>query len=91
MENNHWVEEILKDRNIALIGFADLSEIDPEIRYGYKYGICIAIVLKVLPGITNKPSKEYYDEYRAVNARLRDARIASIYCREKRKRIILLF
>ena len=32
MENNHWVEEILKDRSITLTGFADLSEIDTEIR-----------------------------------------------------------
>jgi hypothetical protein len=32
MENNHWVEEILKDRSITLTGFADLSEIDTEIQ-----------------------------------------------------------
>ena len=61
MENNQWVEELLKDRNIALIGFADLSEIDPEIRYGYRYGICIAIALQVFPSITSEPSREYYD------------------------------
>jgi GrpB-like predicted nucleotidyltransferase (UPF0157 family)/N-acetylglutamate synthase-like GNAT family acetyltransferase/ferredoxin len=73
MENNHWVEEILKDRNLALIGFADLSEIDVEIRYGYQYGICIAIALKVFPSATNEPSKEYYDEYKNVSARLREA------------------
>ena len=73
MENNHWVEEILKDRNLALIGFADLSEIDTEIRYGYQYGICIAIALKVFPSATNEPSKEYYDEYKNVSARLREA------------------
>lgn len=73
MENNHWVEEILKDRNIALIGFADLSEIDAEIRYGYQYGISIAIALKVFPSTTSEPSKEYYDEYGAVSRKLRDA------------------
>jgi hypothetical protein len=43
MENNHWVEEILKDRNIALIGFADLSEIDAEIRYGYHYAFVLLL------------------------------------------------
>lgn len=73
MEYNHWAEEILKDRNLALIGFADLSEIDTKIRYGYQYGICIAIALKVFPSVTNEPSKEYYDEYKAVSARLREA------------------
>ena len=73
MENNHWVEEILKDRNLALIGFADISGIDAEIRYGYQYGICIAIALKVFPSTTSEPSKDYYDEYKAVSARLREA------------------
>lgn len=73
MENNHWIEEKLKDRNIALIDFADLSEIDPEIRYGYRYGICIAIALQVFPSTTSEPSKEYYDEYKAVSTRLREA------------------
>jgi len=73
MENNHWVEEILKDMNLALIGFVDLSEIDAEIRYGYRYGICIAIALKVFPSTTNEPSKEYYDEFKAVSAQLREA------------------
>jgi epoxyqueuosine reductase QueG/GrpB-like predicted nucleotidyltransferase (UPF0157 family) len=72
-ENNQWVEEILKDRNLALIGFADLSEIDTENRYGYQYGICIAIALKVFPSATNEPSKEYYIEYKNVSARLREA------------------
>lgn len=43
MENNHWVKEILKDRNLAFIGFADLLGIDTAIRYEYLYGICIAI------------------------------------------------
>lgn len=43
MENNQWVEVLLKDRNISLLGFADLSEIDPDTRYGYSYGICISV------------------------------------------------
>lgn len=75
MENNQWVNEILKDRNLALTGFADLSEIDPEIRYGYQYGICIAIALQVFPSITSEPSKEYYDEFKAVNIKLRETSI----------------
>ena len=52
-DNNRWVEEVLKDRDIALIGFADLSELDPGTRFGYRYGICIAIALRVLPGTTS--------------------------------------
>lgn len=72
MENNQWVEEILRDRNISLIGYADLSEIDPHICYGFHYGICIAIALQVFPSTTSKPSKEYYDECKAVNRRLQE-------------------
>lgn len=72
MENNQWLEEILNDRNIDFIGFADLSEIDPDTRYGYRYGVCIAIALQVFPSITSKPSKEYYDEYIVVSKRLRE-------------------
>jgi epoxyqueuosine reductase QueG len=81
-DNNRWVEEVLKDRDIALIGFADLSELDPGTRFGYRYGICIAIALRVLPGTTSEPSREYYDEYRDVSARLREA---SVFLAEKIK------
>lgn len=72
-DNNRWVEEVLKDRDIALIGFADLSELDPETRFGYQYGICFAIALRVFPSTTSEPSREYYDEYTNVSKRLREA------------------
>jgi len=55
-----------------LIGFADLSEIDSEIRYGYQYGICIAIALQVFPSTTNEPTREYYEEVKAVNNKIRE-------------------
>jgi len=74
-ENNNWIKEILKDRNISLVGFADLSEIELNLRYGFKYGIVIAIALKVFPSITNEPSKEYYDEYTNVSKKLKEASI----------------
>jgi hypothetical protein len=35
IDNNKWVEETLKNKNIALVGFADLSEIDIDLRCGY--------------------------------------------------------
>lgn len=69
--NNQWVENILKESNISMIGFADLSEIDSEARLGYRYGICIAAALWVLPSATDKPSVEYYEEYMNVSGRLR--------------------
>jgi epoxyqueuosine reductase QueG len=70
LENNNWVKEILRERNLALIGFADLSDID--MNYEFKYGISIAIALKRFPSITDEPSKEYYDEYNRVSTALRE-------------------
>jgi epoxyqueuosine reductase QueG len=75
IENNNWVKKTLEDSNIALIGFADLSEINTDLRYGFKYGISIAIALKVFPSITNEPSIEYYDEFNSVSKKLREASI----------------
>jgi len=72
IENNIWVEEILKDRNIALTGFADLSEIDADSRRGFRYGIVFAIALTVFPSTLSEPSKEYYDEYHRVSAKLKE-------------------
>lgn len=71
IENNIWVEEILKDRNMALIGFADLTEINEDLRYGYRYGICIAMALTVFPTTSNQPIIEYYNEYRQINRELK--------------------
>ena len=73
MTHNHWVEEILADKNIALIGFADLSEIDIDARRSFRYGISIAMALSVLPGTSEEPSIAYFNEYRRVSARLKEA------------------
>ena len=72
-ENNSWVLELLKDKGLALIGFADLSEIDAEARRGFPYGVSVAMALKVFPSATAEPSRAYYDEYRRVSAELRAA------------------
>jgi epoxyqueuosine reductase QueG len=72
VENNNWVKETLKNKNLALIGFADLSNIGSNICYGFQYGISFAIALKVFPSITNEPSKEYYDEYKKTSKELMD-------------------
>lgn len=70
-DNNVWVKKVLKNEDISLIGFADLSEIDSDLRYGFKYGISIAIALKIMPSTTSEASKEYYDEYRRVSRELK--------------------
>jgi len=70
--HNHWVEETLAGRDIALLGFADLSEIDVDARRGFRYGISLAMALTVLPSTSGAPSAAYYDEYRRVSAALRE-------------------
>ena len=75
MINNKWVEEKLMDKNVALIGFADLSTIDADLRYGYKYGISIAITLNVFPSITAQPSIDYYNEYNRASTELKEISI----------------
>lgn len=71
--NNEWVENILNDWDIALLGFADLSEIDFKTRMGYDYGISIAIALDpvIVGNIPKGPFIEYYEEYKRVNRTLK--------------------
>jgi len=70
---NQWVEETLAGRDIALLGFADLREIEADARRGFPYGVSIAMPLTVLPSTTEEAWIKYYDEYRRVSARLEEA------------------
>lgn len=72
-DNNVWIEEILKDKNIALIGFANLTEINSDIRFGLNYGISIAIALnyEIVSKIPNGPFIEYYNEVQNVSEQLK--------------------
>ncbi|MCL2494063.1 MAG: 4Fe-4S binding protein [Oscillospiraceae bacterium] len=73
MTYNTWVRETLAAHDIALIGFADLSEIDEDARRGVRYGVSVAMELTVLPSTSEEASLAYYDEYRRVSAALREA------------------
>jgi len=68
--NNEDIRPIPSDREIALIGFADLSKIDATTRRGFKYSISIAVALRVFPG-TGEATAEYSNEYKRVSAVLR--------------------
>ena len=80
-DNNEFVKQLLSDREIALIGFADLSQIDEEQRGGFKFGISIATALTVFPS-TGEASEEYFNEYKRVSRVLKKA---SYYLEEKIK------
>ena len=66
---NQEIKESLQRQGAVLVGFADLSDLPPDIRDGYQYGISIAVELnpKIVKIIGNGPSKEYYNEYKSKN------------------------
>lgn len=40
---NDKIYELLQDKTISLIGFADLCEVPADARLGLPYGICIGV------------------------------------------------
>jgi epoxyqueuosine reductase QueG len=66
---NQEIEQSLLRQGAALVGFADLSDLPPDIRDGYRYGISIAVELnpKIVKIIGDGPSMEYYNEYKSKN------------------------
>jgi len=70
-EYNHLVKQFLAEHGINIVTFADLRDIDSQIRFGLNYGICFAIPLDVFPE-TECASEEYYTEYRRINAKLKE-------------------
>ena len=59
----------LKELGASLTGFGDLSYIKGNSNNEMKYGISIAVKLKskVVEGINNGATREYYDEYSKIN------------------------
>jgi len=41
--NNELIHNLLREKAVSLVGFADLSEVDPSARFGMQYGISIAV------------------------------------------------
>ena len=72
MKYNDFISGLLRDKEISMFGFADLGETDCDQRQGLPYGICIAIPLTVFPNV-GEPTAEYYNEYRQINSRLKEA------------------
>jgi epoxyqueuosine reductase len=74
MYYNEFISGELKTKGATLVGFADLSELDIEIRRRYKYGILIAIALNpsIVSRIPSGPHMDYYDEYKSVSKKLKD-------------------
>jgi len=66
------IRKILLESGAALVGFADMTAIPTEDRRGIPRAVSIAAVLNpaIVSRITKGPTKEYFREYRRVNALL---------------------
>lgn len=73
MYYNDFILDELKSKGATLVGFADLSEIDIEIRRGFRYGVLIAMAVNpfIISKIPSGPHIEYYDEVNTVNEKLK--------------------
>lgn len=73
MKYNELAQQIadhLLSSGATIVGFADLSAIDHEVRHGLPYGISIAVVLDpaIIALIKDGPTKDYAAEYDRTNA-----------------------
>jgi epoxyqueuosine reductase len=64
----------LKSNGASLVGFAGLSEIPPESRNSFPFGISIAIALdpQIMAQVEEGPTAAYYAEYKRLNRMLDD-------------------
>jgi epoxyqueuosine reductase len=64
------IRQYLISSGAALVGFADMSTVDPSVRHGLPNGISIAVALSpgIIAQIGNGPTVEYAGEYDRVNA-----------------------
>ncbi|MHB9134016.1 MAG: 4Fe-4S double cluster binding domain-containing protein [Armatimonadota bacterium] len=66
------VEHDLREAGAALVGFADVREINAEEREGLDYAVSLALALDpaIIAGITDGPTLAYTEEYERTNAEL---------------------
>lgn len=59
----------LRNKGADLVGYGDLSEVSPELRYDLPVGVCVAVKYpkEVIQGIADHPTPEYYAQYRRLN------------------------
>ncbi|NLO47501.1 MAG: epoxyqueuosine reductase, partial [Clostridiales bacterium] len=66
------IENILLSHGADLVGIGALTELPSDIRCGLPIGICVAVKYPkdVIRGISNLPTKEYYEQYGRLNEKL---------------------
>ena len=70
---------LLIERGAALVGWADLAALPPDVRAGLPRGVAIAVALDrtIVRAIGGGPTKEYFAEYVRVNGLLDDLAAAA--------------
>ena len=63
------LKTLLRAGGADMVGIADLGQLPPDVRDGFPIGISIAVALnpRIILGITEGPTKQYYAEYGRVN------------------------
>lgn len=67
-----YIKDELLSHGADLVGVGSLSELPSNIRCGLPIGICVAVKYpkEVIRGISDLPTKEYYDQYNRLNEKL---------------------
>ena len=76
------LRELLLARGAALVGYADLGELYPEVRYHLPRALSIAVAVDphIIADLAAGPTREYFNEYNRVNQQLNDlAALAADY------------
>jgi epoxyqueuosine reductase len=92
MSQNHAesLSSLLIANGASMVGFADLREISPDNQANCTTGISIAVALnpRIVAGIQDGPTPEYYEEYKQVNSLLdKLGHIAARYLTEHGERV----
>ncbi|MHC4738304.1 MAG: 4Fe-4S double cluster binding domain-containing protein [Planctomycetota bacterium] len=66
---NSEIKSRLIKEGACLVGFADISELPTEVRDSMKFAVSMAVALDagIIDGISNGPTKHYYQEYKRAN------------------------
>lgn len=71
-EITDYIKDILFSHGADLVGIGSLRELPSSVRCGLPIGICVAVKYpkEVIRGISDLPTKEYYDQYNQLNETL---------------------
>ena len=67
-----FIKDELLCHGADIVGFGDLTMLLPQQRHNMPVGICVAVKYpkEVIKGITDLPTREYYEQYNILNEKL---------------------